>query len=120
MRLLVCGGRDYDDRARVFAALDWAHAHRPVSLVIHGAAHGADTLAGEWAKERGIPAEEYRADWKKLGPVAGPVRNDRMLREGKPDGVMAFPGGVGTMDMVRRAESSGVPVWKPYKWKDRT
>lgn len=114
MRLLVCGGRDYNDRERLFAALDAAHAHKPVTLVIHGAAKGADTLAGEWADARGIPVQAYPADWKKLGLVAGPVRNERMLREGKPDGAVAFPGGNGTADMVRRAEAARVSVWHPF------
>jgi predicted Rossmann-fold nucleotide-binding protein len=33
----------------------------------------------------------------------------------KPDGVVAFPGGDGTADMVRRARAAGVKVWEPYK-----
>jgi ABC-type sugar transport system substrate-binding protein len=33
-----------------------------------------------------------------------------MLDEGKPDIVVAFPGGTGTADMVRRARKAGVVV----------
>jgi hypothetical protein len=33
-----------------------------------------------------------------------------MLLEGKPDLVVAFPGGKGTADMVRRARKANVPV----------
>lgn len=44
------------------------------------------------------------------GKAAGPIRNQRMLDEGKPDLVVAFPGGRGTADMVRRAKAAGVPV----------
>ena len=36
--------------------------------------------------------------------------NQRMLDEGKPDLVVAFPGAGGTKDMVRRAVKAGVPV----------
>src|SRR5262249_25506155 len=32
----------------------------------------------------------------------------------KPDGVVAFPGGTGTADMIRRAKKAGLEVWKPY------
>jgi hypothetical protein len=32
------------------------------------------------------------------------------LRKGKPDLVIAFPGGRGTADMVARARKAGVPV----------
>lgn len=42
----------------------------------------------------------------------GPKRNRKML-ELKPDGVVAFPGGRGTMDMIRAATEAGVPVWHP-------
>ena len=55
---------------------------------------------------------EYPAPWKRFGPSAGGIRNQQMLDEGKPDLVVAFPGGKGTADMVRRAENAGVKVIK--------
>ena len=112
-RLLVCGGREFSDRDALFTALDRAHAKRPVSLLIHGAARGADTLAGEWAAARGIAVEVYPARWDVDGRKrAGPIRNQRMLDEGKPDACVAFPGGRGTADMVRRCREAGIPVWE--------
>ena len=83
---------------------------RGIALVIAGGARGADTIAAEWAKARDIPCEVYMADWDGLGPKAGPIRNQRMLDEGKPDLVVAFPGGRDTADMMRRARSAGVEV----------
>jgi hypothetical protein len=62
MRVLVCGGRDFSDKVMLASALDAIHADRPFSLVIHGAAPGADTLAGEWADSRGIPVAPFPAD----------------------------------------------------------
>jgi len=41
-----------------------------------------------------------QGEWDELGKKAGPLRNQRMLDEGKPDLVVAFPGGGGTKDMV--------------------
>jgi hypothetical protein len=38
------------------------------------------------------------------------LRNQRMLDEGKPDLVVAFTGGGGTKDLVRRAVKAGVSV----------
>jgi ABC-type Fe3+-hydroxamate transport system substrate-binding protein len=35
-----------------------------------------------------------------------------MLNEGKPDLVIAFPGGKGTQMMINLAESAGIPVVK--------
>lgn len=102
MRVVVTGGRDYADRQRLFGALDALHARLPITLLIHGGAQGADHLAWVWARERGIPDEVYFADWN-LGRKAGPLRNQRMLDEGKPDRVVIFRGGKGTDDMTRRA-----------------
>lgn len=113
IRLLVCGGCDYADAAAVGAALDRVHRARGVAVLIHGAARGADSLAADWARRRGIPAEAYPADWGTHGKAAGPKRNARMLAEGRPDGVVAFPGGRGTADMCRQAKAAGVKVWQP-------
>jgi len=112
--LLVCGGRDYFDRAKAFMALDRAHAAKPITAVIQGGARGADALGKEWAQTRGIPQVEFAANWKKLGRRAGPMRNTAMLQEGKPEGVLALPGGTGTADMIAQAKAAGVKVWQPY------
>jgi hypothetical protein len=109
-RILVCGGRDYTDRAAVCASLDSLHAEHRFSVLIANGAKGADTLAAEWASERGIPTEIFMAEWNRLGRKAGPIRNQRMLVEGKPDLVVAFPGGKGTVNMMARASAAGVRV----------
>jgi hypothetical protein len=110
-RILVCGGREFADKGRVFTVLDY---YRETSggfmVVIHGAARGADSLAGEWATTRGIPVEAYPANWERDGRRAGPIRNAQMLREGKPTVVIAFPGGRGTADMIAQAKRAGVPA----------
>lgn len=110
MRVLVCGGRDYKDSTAVFSALDILNATAVVTEIIQGNAAGADALAALWAKKRGVPDRRFPADWRKHGHFAGPSRNQQMLDEGRPDLVLAFPGGRGTADMVRRAEKAGVPV----------
>jgi hypothetical protein len=55
---------------------------------------------------------ECKADWRKYGAAAGPIRNQRML-EGPPDIVVAFAGGKGTADMVQRARAAGIAVIEP-------
>jgi predicted polyphosphate/ATP-dependent NAD kinase len=108
MRVLVCGGRTYNDRKAVYAALD--HLNPQPKAVIHGGANGADRIADDWADDRGITTIAYHADWTKHGKAAGPIRNALMLAESKPDLVLAFPGGNGTADMVARAKAANVPV----------
>lgn len=122
MRLLVCGGRAYRDRARVFATLSILHLENPITCIIHGNAGqlelvgdmrmltGADRLAGEWADLHKILVEVYKADWQKYGKIAGHIRNESMLRFGRPDKVLGFPGHSGTWDMLTRAHNANVPI----------
>ena len=110
MKVLVCGGRDFQDYGHLCRVLDFMHGCIPVREIIHGCARGADTLAGEWAEANRILVEKYPALWEEHGRAAGHIRNALMLSEGQPDMVMAFPGGRGTADMVRRAKQAGVPV----------
>jgi len=110
MRVLVCGGRDYSDRETVFCVLhDLAEKHGWLTI-IEGGARGADALGREWATLCRHGLVTIPADWHKHGTGAGPIRNQLMIDGGKPDLVVAFPGGRGTADMVRRAKSAGVKV----------
>src|ERR1700694_4573635 len=122
MRLLVCGGREYADREKVFQVLDAFHRQSgPVTLLIHGGAGrrrvlggtaicGADLIAADWALQQlCVCSQSFPADWRKYGKKAGPVRNQAMIAFGHPEFVIAFPGGRGTADMVSRAEAAGIP-----------
>jgi hypothetical protein len=116
-RVLVCGGRSYEDRSRVFHVLDKAHraatlAERPFVL-IHGGAKGADSLSGLWATARQVnDVRVYKADWETHGRSAGPIRNQKMLTESQPHVIIAFEGGKGTADMIRQGKKAGIPVYE--------
>jgi len=110
IRLLVCGGRDYIDAELLHNELDAFATDNQIETLIHGDAPGADRLAAAWAEMRGVPVEAYPADWKRHGYSAGPIRNRKMIAEGKPDFVIAFPGGSGTADCIRQARAAGITV----------
>ena len=122
MILIVTGGRDYNDRVRVDSAIMEAYdAHvRPGDRALniwHGGATGADALAGAFADANRCSNVPFPADWKGDGRAAGPKRNERMValaashkRNGHTVVVLAFPGGRGTADCVRRAKAHGLPV----------
>lgn len=115
MRLLVTGGRDFADRAKVFATLDRIDKARGIDVLIHGGCRGADTLADEWAKARNVMREPYPVPdwvWVALGDAAGPKRNALMVSMGKPDGAVAFAGGNGTASCVACCETAGVKVMR--------
>lgn len=83
-------------------------------LVIEGEAKGADLLASDAAFYFGIPVLRFPADWDKYGRAAGPIRNTQMLKEGKPDLVVAFHDNInaskGTLNMVQQARKQSVKV----------
>lgn len=112
-RVIVCGGRDYADRSAIWAALDRFSEKFGIACVIHGAARGVDTIAGEWAQSRGIAVNPFPANWRDHGKAAGPMRNRQMLEEGNPTAVIGFPGGRGTENMLSQARAKGIKVYRP-------
>jgi hypothetical protein len=124
-RLLVCGGRDFDDVPWLWNVLDEINQRRiaqhgdGISCIIDGgqvkkrddgALVGADYWAHQWALAHDVPSERFFADWNGLGRSAGPVRNRRMLAEGRPTGGLAMPGGNGTAHMVSLLREARIPV----------
>lgn len=105
MKVLVCGGRDYANRDFLFQFLD---SLDDVSLVIQGGARGADSLAKDWAKFRGVHCAQVDALWE-IGRGAGPARNRAMLLL-EPDYVVGFAGGTGTQHMISVARKAGIPT----------
>lgn len=79
-------------------------------IIIHGGATGADSAAGDFAAVNFCVEEIFQANWKRYGQRAGYVRNKKMLDQGRPDLVVAFPGGKGTAMMVKLAKTAGVRV----------
>jgi hypothetical protein len=91
VRVLVCGGRDYENTGALGQFMDELARRITITAVIEGDARGADRLAGEWARRHGIENIKFCADWEKLRRKAGPIRNQLMLDEGRPNLVVAFP-----------------------------
>jgi YspA, cpYpsA-related SLOG family len=111
MRVLVCGGRDFDDSALLGSVLDELNRTKTIICVMEGDARGADRLAGQWARKNHIDLKVFVPEYDQFGArLAPPLRNQRILDEAKPDLVVVFPGGDGTKDMVRRAVKAGVAI----------
>jgi predicted Rossmann-fold nucleotide-binding protein len=111
MRVLVCGGRDNHDEEYVEKALDRLLATRgPFERLIHGDARGVDRMAGKWARDHGVLEWDFLPEWHRVDHNDGEGRNQRMIAEGAPDLVIAFPGGVGTENMIELARAAGIEV----------
>jgi hypothetical protein len=112
MRVLVCGGRNFNDNDHIWNALLGLEMvfDRRIQTVIQGGARGADAGGKRWAKIHERETLEFQPDWNKHGKAAGPLRNQEMIDKGDPELVLAFPGGRGTADMVRRAKAANIAV----------
>lgn len=108
---LICGGRDFADNEMFDSAMsDLMRLRGCPRCIIHGGAAGADMMAAMWAVKRGTAMVAFPAEWDKHGKAAGPIRNQQMIDKGKPSLVVAFPGGRGTADMVKRARAADIDV----------
>ena len=115
MRVIICGGRNYDDPKAAFSKLDKVHSVVPITHVIEGGAKGADRLARIWAIRNNIPYTTVNADWDTYGKRAGYLRNKKMRDEHNPQMVIAMPGGAGTKMMINLANEKNIRV---LQWKD--
>lgn len=117
-RVLVCGGRGYDNRSKLFRILDSALEAATLAgksfTLVHGGARGADSLSHVWASMRKehVTVRVYEADWETHGRSAGPIRNIKMLTESQPHVIIAFKGGSGTAHMVKIGREAGIPVYQ--------
>lgn len=123
-RVVVFGGRDYDDRRCLYHVLETVHERRTITCIVEGEASGADRMARQWAESRNVAVDPYPADWdnverpgavvrrnkhgKFYDVLAGHVRNEQMLRQGRPSLAIGFPGKTGTRDMTIRCLEYGV------------
>jgi len=86
MRVIIAGGRDFGDYAllkercsgvlrELLPAFDMNG--KDVEIV-SGGARGADRMGEAFARENLLRLRIFKADWEKLGKIAGFVRNEQM------------------------------------------
>jgi hypothetical protein len=110
-RLLVCGGRDYNNAKQFRDVMkEYYKLYGMEVFICEGGASGADLMAKDLADRVGWDRVQFPANWKKYGKSAGPIRNLKMFNEFMPHECVAFPGGNGTKDMVRVCKTAGCKV----------
>lgn len=116
MIILITGSRHYNNKKLMASTLSKLH---PITLIIHGAAQGADLIAQEYAENHNIPTCQHLTNRKLHGRKAAHIRNQAMLDSHPNIGLMlAFPIsnriGAGDMtetwNMVRKAHALNIPV----------
>lgn len=108
MNIAVTGGRDYKNRGTVASVLRAETDY--LDHIFVGDATGADLVTRKWAHINHVQISVFCAHWERWGNAAGRIRNGRILDVGKPELLIAFPGGEGTKNMKRQARERGIRV----------
>ncbi|MGQ5176980.1 DUF2493 domain-containing protein [Bacillus halotolerans] len=121
IKVIVAGGRDFNDYELLRRKLDSALRNRQKEkiIIVSGKARGADSLGERYAREKGYEISEHPADWDKFGKAAGYIRNKEMAEEA--DALMAFWDGKsrGTKHMIDLAKKNGLRTSIVYYGRDR-
>lgn len=109
-RVIVAGGRDFNDYMQLEQVLDKFLADKPEAKIISGMAEGADTLAIQYADKHKLTKILFPANWKRHPRRAGFLRNEDMLTIGTH--LVAFWNGKshGTQHMIEITKAKGIPV----------
>jgi hypothetical protein len=102
----VVGSRSFND----YALLERTLSERQIDMIVSGGAAGADSLAYQYAKEKGLPILVIFPKWNQFGRGAGFMRNKLIVD--RCDKVVAFWDGEskGTKSTIELAERQGKPV----------
>ena len=114
MRVIVAGGRDAQPAYELVVSAI-AESGIEITELVHGAARGIDSAAGEWAERNKIPIKVFPADWSQHGRAAGPIRNRQMAEYA--DALIAVWDGNsrGTKNMIETAQTLELQVFV-YKY----
>ena len=116
MKVIVAGGRDFDDYGMVHTVLydlllshgNWVYPEPPE--FVSGGADGADALGELFAKDWACKCTKFPADWDQYGKAAGVIRNQQMADYA--DMLVAFWDGKskGTKNMIDCALRRGLEM----------
>lgn len=111
-RIAFAGGVEFNDHTLIWATLDRVHAKHHDMVLLHGGSpRGAERIAARWADHRKVVQIAFKPDWARHQNAAPFKRNDAML-EALPAGIVAFPGSGIAANLVDKARTLGIPVWR--------
>lgn len=91
MKLLITGSRKFDNSIGIMEAIKQVEnlQGQKITMLLHGGATGADTLAQQWAEENNIPTQILKPDYEKHGGKIAPLlRNNELVK--RADCTLAF------------------------------
>lgn len=112
MKLIVAGGRDFNNYNKLVQELDFLlkGIDKTNVEIVCGMARGADSLGERYAKQNNISIKYFPANWNASGKSAGYIRNEEMARYAT--NLIAFWDGMskGTKHMINLAQKYDLVV----------
>lgn len=111
MKIIVCGSQDYQDKQLLTKTLrDYTQRHK-VSIIVLGQAHGAETMAAEWAMQNNVRLSIVPTNRKMQGFEATVERNTRIVESNRDAvAVLHFMGCENSEDLCQRALRNNIVV----------
>jgi len=112
MKVIIAGGRYINNYQVVKQVIEDSNFN--ITKIISGTCSGVDLLGERWAKENHIPIERFLPYWKSFGKSAGPMRNNKMIIEGKAEGLILIWDGKskGSRDMKSQAKKYNLIIYE--------
>ena len=120
MYALITGSRFFNDYDQFTGILD--NILEFGDIIVSGGGGQTDAMAERYARQNlGTIPQVFKADWRGLGKIAGPIRNQRMVGEllrKEQDGeevlciafLMEGKENKGTRDTMKKARECDIPV----------
>lgn len=110
MKVIIAGGRDFNDYDLLCRKTDKILSRQAEIEIVSGAARGADKLGERYAQERGYGIIRYIPDWNFFGKSAGYIRNVEMADNA--DGLILFWNGKskGSQHMLKIGKDKGLKI----------
>ncbi len=110
MKVIIAGGRTFDDYELLCQHCDKALSRQNEVEIVSGTANGADKLGEKYANNKGYQLKQFPADWDTYGKSAGYKRNEEMAKYA--DALIAFWDGEskGTKHMIDLAKRYDLKV----------
>ena len=110
-KVIVAGSRNYNNKEFIYNKLDilLSKVNKPVQIV-SGLAKGVDSIAVDYAQDRGLSLKTFEAHWDDHGKKAGILRNIEM--GDYSDALIAFRlnNSTGTSHMIEYAKSKNLNI----------
>lgn len=111
MKTIIAGSRNIFDYNLVCDIINKCPFKHQISEVVSGVCVGVDSLGERWAKENGLPIQQFPANWN-LGKKAGPLRNKDMANYANALVLIWDGKSKGSASMLRFAKEKNLLIYE--------